>query len=179
MNGNVQLQPIIEEINYLLAKRRQRLVERPRLIVVHGHHQAVRDCVPGETIEQVCVSVGSRVIPLCLSPTGLMIADVIAQRKPMALTATHIERIIASDPFYLRLGANAVWAQRKRPTRRSIKVFIQRFRQQLGKALTEAGLAMRPEEVLVSESTDLLNVTAYRVAIPCELVHLGGTADRR
>jgi hypothetical protein len=38
---------------------------------------------------------------------------------------------------------------------------------------------MRPEEVLISESTDLLNVAAYRLAIPCEVLQMGGIAGRR
>jgi hypothetical protein len=37
---------------------------------------------------------------------------------------------------------------------------------------------MRPEEVLGSEDTVLLNVTAYRLTIPCEFVHLAGTGGR-
>jgi len=38
---------------------------------------------------------------------------------------------------------------------------------------------MRLEEVLISESTDLLNVAAYRLAIPCEVLQMGGIAGRR
>jgi hypothetical protein len=120
-------------------------------------------------------------IPLRLSPTGLVLVDVFARKKPQPLTAAHIERILASEPFYVRLGANAPAAQGAtiKLTRKTIKVYIRRLRQQMGKALKELGLAMRPEEVLVSEDTDLLNVTAYRLAIPCEFVHLGRTAGRR
>jgi hypothetical protein len=181
MNGREEFRSIVEEIDYLLAERRQRAVERMRLIVVHGYHKAVTDCLPGETIEQVCISVRSDLIPLRLSPTGLVIADVIVRKKPRALTASHIEHILASDPFYLRLGANAGPAQRaiKRPTRRSIKVYIKRLRQQIGRILKEAGLTKLPEKVLASEGTDLLNVTAYRFAIPCDIIHLGATAGRR
>jgi hypothetical protein len=168
---------IVEEIEYLRAKRARMAGARPRLIVVHGHHQAVNDCLPGETIEQACFSVSSDVIPLRVSPTGLVLADVFARKKPLPLTVAHIERILATDPFYVRLGANAASAQRPtiRLTHRSIKVYVQRLRQQIGKALKEAGLAMRPEEILVSEDTDLLNVAAYRLTISCEFVHVDGT----
>ena len=152
----------------------------PHLIVVHGHHQAVKDCLPGETIEQVSFAARSQIIPLSLSPTGLVLADVFGRKRPTPLTAAHIERIFASDPFCVRLGANAASASRPtlRLTRKTIKVYICRFRQQIGRALKEAGLAIRPKKNLVSESTDLLNVTAYRLAIPCEFVHIGRTAGR-
>jgi hypothetical protein len=38
---------------------------------------------------------------------------------------------------------------------------------------------MLPEDLLVSESTDLSNVMTYRFAIPCEFVHLNGDAKRK
>jgi hypothetical protein len=181
MKNNEGIRRLVDEIEYLRAKRAQMAAAIPRLIVVHGHHQPEMNCLPGETVEQISLSVRSNIIPLRLSPTGLVIGDVLARKRPMPLSASHIERILSSDPFCVRLGANAVPAPRLtiRLTRKTIKVYIGRLRQQLGKALKEAGLAMRPEEVLVSEDTDLLNVTAYRIAIPCEFVHIGGTAGRR
>jgi hypothetical protein len=175
------IREVVEEIEYLRAKRAQHGSAILRLVITHAHHQAVKDCLPGETIEQAHFSVHSDLIPLRLSPTGLVLVDVFARKKPQPLTAAHIERILASEPFYVRLGANAPAAQGAtiKLTRKTIKVYIRRLRQQMGKALKELGLAMRPEEVLVSEDTDLLNVTAYRLAIPCEFVHLGRTAGRR
>jgi hypothetical protein len=181
MNDDQGIQMIIEEIEYLRAKRAQNAGVLPRMVIAHGHQQAVRDCLPGETIEQVSIAVRSQVIALRLSPTGLVIADVLGRKKPMPLTAAHIECIFASDPFCVRLGANAASVPRPmlRLTRKTIKVYIRRLRQQIGKALKEAGLAKLPEEILISESTDLLNVTAYRLAIPCEFVHMGATAGRK
>lgn len=181
MSDDHGIQRIVDEIEYLRAKRARHVGAVPRMVIAHGHQQAVRDCLPGETIEQVSIAVRSQVVPLRLSPTGLVIADVLGRKKPMPLTAAHIERIFVSDPFCMRLGANATSVPRPmlRLTRKTIKMYIRRLRQQIGKALKEAGLAMRPEEILVSEGTDLLNVTAYRLAIPCEFVHLDGTAGRR
>lgn len=181
MMDNDGIRRLVDEIAYLRARRAQMAAATPRLMVVHGHHQPKTDCLPGETLEEISLTVRSNVIPLRLSPTGLVIVDVLARKKPMLLSATHIERILASDPFYMRLGANAASASRLavRPARKSIKVYIQRLRVQLGKALKEARLAMLPEEVLVSESTDLLNVVAYRIIIPCEFIHVDGNAGWR
>jgi hypothetical protein len=125
--------------------------------------------------------VSSEAIPLRLSDNGLVLLDVLARKKPQPLTAAHIERILAADPFYLHLGANGVSAEKQkiRLTRKTIKIYIQRLRKQIGKALKKAGLSMRPEEILISEDTDLLNVKAYRLAIPCEFVHVDGASVRR
>ena len=51
MNGNEPLVRVIEEVEYLLARRRRRAQERPRLTVVHGQHQMGTICLPGESIE--------------------------------------------------------------------------------------------------------------------------------
>lgn len=172
---------IVEEIEYLRAKRAWTVRARPRLIVVHGHHKALRDCSPGETIEQASFSVRSRLTRLRVSPTGLVLLDVLARKRPQPLTAGQIERVVSSNPFYLGLGANANSTQWPRIglNRRTIKVYIPRLHRQIGKALKEAGLAMRPEEVLLTEDTELLNVKAYRLAIPCQFVHLGGARARK
>jgi hypothetical protein len=172
---------IVEEIEYLRAKRAWTSGSRPRLIVSHGHHQAVKNCLPGETIERSWLSVRSDEIPLRLSGNGLVLLDILARKKPHPLTAAHIERILAADPFYMHLGANGVSAEKQkiRLTRKTIKIYIQRLRKQIGKVLKKAGLTMQPEEVIVSEETELLNVTAYRLAIPCEFVHQQETRVRR
>jgi hypothetical protein len=181
MRDSAGIRLIVEELEYMRAKRAQVANARPRLVVVHGHHQAAKNCLPGETIEQVYIAVQSRAFPLRLSLTGLVIADVLAQKKPMLLSAAHIQRILSSDPFYVRLGTNAASTPRPsfRPARKSIKVYVQRLRVQLGKALKEAGLDMRPEDVVVAEATDLLNVVVYRLDISCEFVHLGATVGMR
>ncbi len=180
MSNDYGIQRIVEEIEYLRAKRMRDADAIPRLVITHGHHRAVQDCLPGETIEQACFAVGPRVVPLRLSPTGLVLVDVLGRKRPTPLSVTQIERIIASDPFYVRLGANAapITTHPIKLTRKTIKVYIQRLRQQIGKALEEAGLALQPENVLVSDDTELLSVKAYRLAIACEFVHLGGAGER-
>lgn len=179
--SNSGIREVVKEIEYLHAKRAQVSSASPRLVVVHGEHQPLTKCLPGETVEQVCLAVHSKVFPLSLSPTGLVVADVLARKRPMLLTAAQIERFLASDPFCVRLGTNASSTPRSavRLARKLIKVYIQRLRLQLGKALKDAGLNMLPENILVSESTDLSNVMTYRFAIRCEFVHVGGTGVRR
>jgi hypothetical protein len=177
---NSSIQEVLAEIEYLRAKRARVASASPRLVVVHGEHQPLTNCLPGETVEQISLAVHSHVIPLSLSPIGLVIADLLARKRPMFLTASQIEHLLASDPFCVRMGANAPSAPRKvvKLARKSVKVYIRRLRSQLDKALRAAGLTTLPERILVSESTDLLNVRTYRFAIPCEFVHLNGDTKR-
>lgn len=164
---------IVEEIQYLSAKQRQRRTERLDLVVVHGHHQPETECLYGETIEYLCFGTRRRQIPLCLSPTGLLIADCIAQHRLTPLTAAQIERILSSDPFYLYLGSNATNSPRTtlRPKRSSIKVSIQRIRIQLAKAIARLGLNVSPDAILVSEATDS-NVVAYSWNVHVQFLHV-------
>lgn len=179
--SNSGIHEVVAEIEYLRAKRTQAASPSLRLVIAHGAHLPLTKCLPGETVEQISLVVHSRVTPLSLSPMGLVVADLLARKRPMLLAASQIKHFLASDPFCIRLGANAPAAPRRvvRLTRRSVKVYIQRLRTQLGKALKAAGLAMRAEGILVSETTELSNVTTYRFAIPCEFVHLNGDAKRK
>jgi hypothetical protein len=57
-----------------------------------------------------------------------------------------------------------------RPRRSSIKVYIRRIRVQIGKVLQEAGTIVRPEAILVSDTTDS-NVVVYRLDASVEFRH--------
>jgi hypothetical protein len=172
MSDREDLRAIIEEIEYLLAKLRQRALARPRLVVTHGHRRPETTCLQGETIDYVYIQYGHMELPLRLSLTGLMIVDCLARYRLNGLNAVQIERILSSDPFYLRHGANVPDGNRAaiRPSRKSIKVYIQRIRVQLREALRKAGLDARPERILVSQTTES-NVVVYCLNAAVEFRH--------
>jgi hypothetical protein len=172
MSDKKELRPIVEEIDYLLAERKQRAMECPRIVVVHGHHQPETDCLPGETVEQVSLVFASREFQLHLSPTGLLILDCLSRHRRTPLSAAHIERILSSDKFYLRHGANALNGNNAvvRPRRVTIKVYIQRIRVQFGKAIRKAGFSGTAEKLLVSEATDS-NVVMYGLRVSVAFKH--------
>ena len=172
MRDREGIKPIVEEVDYLIADRRQRALGCRRIVVVHGHHQRETACLDGETVERVSFVFGSREFPLRLSPTGLLIVDCLSRHRWTPLSATQIERILSSDPFYLRHGANSVNSTKAavRPRRSSIKVYIRRIRVQIGKVLQEAGTIVRPEAILVSDTTDS-NVVVYRLDASVEFRH--------
>lgn len=172
MSGREKFEPIAEEIDYLLAVQKQRAVERPRLVLVHGHHLPETECLPGETVEQAVLIFGAKEFPLLLSLTGLLITDCLCRHRLTPLSASQIERILSSDPFYLHHGANARSNNRTaiKPKRASIKVYIRRLRVQFEKTLSEAGLSIRSEQILVSETTDS-NVVVYGLKVNASFRH--------
>ena len=182
MSDNNSLKRIVEEIEYLCAKRMQGMEKHPRFVVVHGHHQPGTLCLQGETVERAYLVFQAREIPLRLSPTGLVIADCLARHRRNLMSAAQIERIFLSDSFYLRLGANALRGARTpiKPRRATVKVYIQRLRAQLAEALKEAGLNVPGDQMLLSETTDS-NVVVYRLAsqIQIEIVHQDALLLRR
>jgi hypothetical protein len=172
MNGSKPFVRVVEEVEYLLARRRRRAQERPRLTVVHGYHQPGTICVPGESIESAHLSYSEREVPVHLSLPGLVLCDCMVRHHHTPLSVARMERILAGDPFYRRLGANGFERAEETPmfTRASLRVYIPRFREQIAKALRKGGSMVLPEDALISETTDS-NVVVHRINLPVEIVH--------
>jgi protein-L-isoaspartate O-methyltransferase len=90
----------------------------------------------------------------------------------MLLSVARMERILARDPFYQRLGTNGFERVEETPkfTRVALRVYIARLRQQISKALSKGGSMVLPEDALISETTDS-NVVVHRINLPVEIVH--------
>jgi len=172
MNDSGPLGRIVEEVEYLLARRRYLAQERPRLEVVHGYHQPGTICLPGETIEQCLLRFQDREVPIHLSEPATMVCDCIARHHHSPLSIARMERILVNDPFYRRLGAHGFERIDEMPTftRASLRVYIARLREQIAKALRKGGSMLPPEEALVSEPTDS-NQILHRIALPVAVVH--------
>ncbi len=172
MRTDDALRPIISEVEFLLAERRQFASEGPHFIVTHGNHKLGSLCAPGETVEQVSMRHRWNEFPLHLSPTGLLIVDCLCRHRQVSLTAPRIAHILASNPFYVHHGANTRGGMKKRihPESVSIRVHIQRMREQIAKAAVEAGFALDPIRVLISERTDS-NTAVYRLKASVEVRH--------
>jgi hypothetical protein len=154
---------LVAEIKYRYARRYHRSQLEPRLIAVYRKQQSETRSVHGPVIERVHFTVGNRDIPVALGIKGLAIIDVLVRYKPSLLSAAQIERVLRTDPFSVRLGAQRLMG------RRIIKVYVYRIRMRLAHALAEAGVALDSKRLLVSESTELANVKAYRLTVPCEV----------
>jgi len=163
---------IVAEVEYRLARRERSAQERPRLFVVHGHHRAGTICAPGESIESAYLSFPGRNIPIFLAQSGLILCDCLVRYHHSPLSIARIERILTKDPFYRRLGANSFGRIEKMPqfTRVALRVYITRLREQIAKALKKGGSMLRPEDALISATTDT-NVAVHRITLPAEIVH--------
>jgi protein-L-isoaspartate O-methyltransferase len=83
-----------------------------------------------------------------------------------------MERILAGDSFYRRLGANGFERAEETPmfTRVSLRVYITRLREQIVKALRKGGSMVSPEDALISETSDS-NVVVHRINLPVKIIH--------
>ena len=164
---------LIEEVDFLLARRRQLRTEGPHFIVVHsGHESGAIGCLPGETIEQISLGHRSLEFPFRLTLMPLLVLDCLCRYRRTMLTAARIEEIMHTDPFYVRYGTR----QRRqpkdigRPNRASVKVYVQRIREHMEKIFGDADLRIDPRNVLIADSTDS-NTVAYRLKASVEFVH--------
>jgi hypothetical protein len=166
------LKPVIAEVEFLLAERRQLAAAGSHFILTHGNHEHGFHCTRGETLQQVSLSYRWRESPLHLSPTGLLIFDCVCRYRQTPLTARRIEQILTSDPFYVNLRANAHLGKQKRvrPDHVSISVHMERIREQIAKAAGEMGFTVDPNRILISERTDS-NIIVYRLKATVEIRH--------
>ena len=169
---------INEEISYCMAERRQLTAEGAHLIVTHGYRRGWA-CLPGETIEQVCLGIRWSEIPIHLSPAGLVIVDCLVRYRRTPMSAARLALALTS-PFYTGQGRNAppgYWTVVV-PSRASIKVHIQRIREQMSRAFVDAGLIVNPHKILVSNATDS-NIILYQLRATAEVRHLDDPALKR
>lgn len=172
MNGNEPLERIMEEVEYLLARRRLRAQERPRLVVVHEQRTPSATCSPGETIDRCYLQYPNREIPIPLALPGLMLCDCMVRYHSTPLSIERMERILMHTPFYRQLGASLPEGNEEKPnfTRVALRVYVARLRSQVAKALRKGGSALRKEQALVSEMTES-NVAVHYFNLPVQILH--------
>ncbi len=181
MSTKVHYLRLVVAVDYLIAKRHSSFM-RPRLVMVHGHHQPGGACVPGETLESAHLQyfAPDLVVPIRLSHAGLIVCDCLAQFRQTPLSIRRMERILTTDPFYRRLGANSSQRNEDVPkfTRASLRVYVARLREQIAKALIEGGSLIPVNDVFASEITDS-NTAVHRLKLAVEIVHKGGARSIR
>ena len=171
MNNRERLNHLVKEIEFVLAERRNLRARGLHLIVSHLDHAPGTICAPGEMIGDIYL--GGLPIPtsLRLSQMSLLLMDCFC-RYHTPLTASRIERIMISDPFYVsyaanRMGDDQVFAK---PDSRTVRVCVSRIRKQMEMIFQQLGLTLDPRQILISEATDS-NVTVYRLKATVEFMH--------
>src|ERR1700722_9695558 len=135
--------PIIEEIDFTLEERAALRVSGPNFTIVHRYAAPGTECATGEEVALISLLHRARNIQLPLSLALRIFFDYLAHRR-IGQSASQIEAGIRSDPFYIYHGANAKTRRRQTRgvSRSSVKTYVARLRDALGRAFREAGIAV-------------------------------------
>lgn len=163
MNRHNGFARVVDEIDYLRAERSMLIRQGPHFLVIHGLHEPETECLPGEMVEEVWLLADCKRYPVSLSPVGLVVMDCFCRNRNKPLSVGRLSNILTTDPFYTRYGANSPRRQSLvMPARSSIKVYVQRIREQIAMAFQKARLPIDPGSVLSAEPTDS-NSVAYKL----------------
>lgn len=171
MNRIEKYQMLIQEIDFVLAEQRALREQGVHLIVEHLCHVPGTICAPGEMIGDILLA-GTTSRSFGFSGISLLLMDCLCRyRQP--LSAEHIERIMATDPFYVHYAANRIGRKRRvaRPDRRAVHTYVPRIRDRMATLLSEVGLNLDPHMILSSQASDT-NTVVYRLNTTRSLVHI-------
>jgi hypothetical protein len=158
---------LVQEVEYLAAERARQAARGPEFVIFHlrihdgSNKNEDGACVPSEEeIVSVMLRNGAKVCPLPLSPSCMVVFDVLASFR-LARSAAQIasdagDRISTHNPHFQV---------------RSVKLFIRRIREQMQSAFDEVGLKLDTRNVLRSEQVDGRGV-AYRLVAIRRWVHI-------
>jgi hypothetical protein len=168
---NTNLQPVFDEVAYLLLKAANQRQAGITLHVVHRYSRHNR-CSAGEDVAMVLIGVGLSKMQVPLGLSQRLLVDFLAQHPHRYYDAGQIAKGLAT-PFYRRHGENGgPLARRSRSIHRaSVKTYIGRIRDGLKLALAQAGLTVTPEVILRSEKLSS-NVVGYGLAVHVEVHHV-------
>ncbi|HEY1757835.1 MAG TPA: hypothetical protein VGG72_20870 [Bryobacteraceae bacterium] len=173
MKDNEGLQPLIEAVAFALAAQRQLVAMGPHFIVVHRFHRPGTLCVQGELVGGISVHGDLEECRISLSSTALLILDFFCRHQRRYFSAQRAADVMNNDPFVIRHASN-VRGYRNRVgtlTPASVRVYIQRIREQMAEAFQRVGLNIDPSRVLVSEAGES-NVVEFALLASREFIHL-------
>ena len=169
---------VLDNVDLLLAEQREISAARLHFRVVHRFRKQGCDCMPGEETVAVFLLHRSREILVPLSLTLRLVFDFMARNCRLPQSAVQIAAAMNVDPFCRQHGWNAVRSGEltRKMSRAAIKVSVMRIRDGLAQALHQAGLAVSPGSILVSEST-ATNQVLYRLKAAFQWIHIDDPRD--
>jgi hypothetical protein len=168
--------PLVEEVDFLLAARRDTRARGVHLIVTHLDHIPEMRCGPGEIIGDFALGGLPEPVSLGLSHVSLLLMDCLCRYR-MPLTAVRIEQIMSTEPFYVEYAENRIGCGHviARPDRHTVRVYVPRIWKQMKRVFRELGLNIDPRRILVAEMTDT-NIARYQLRATFEVVHVDSSA---
>jgi hypothetical protein len=170
---NDRLLDLVENVEVVLHARSLLRTKGPHFRIVHRFRVPGADCAAGEEIVAAFLLVAGQEYAISLGGAMLILFDYLAHHSRLPQSATQIVMGMKSDPFYQEHGSNACRhpALAKHVSLSAVKVYIQRIRTALEKALREAGISIDPYQILASEDTQS-NRRTYRLKGSFEWTHI-------
>jgi hypothetical protein len=172
-HGDLSQPGYCSEIGALIPTVDISSLRSPTLVIVHRFAKPGSDCLPGEEVAGIWLACQGKLIQLRLPLALRLLVDCLAKHRWIALSATQIEAVFRSDPFYRRHGLNAKTArkQTRRMNRTAIKTYMGRIREAFQCAIDEAGTDIKVYDIVASRSM-LSKEVGYQLRASVRLVHL-------
>lgn len=172
MCGSDAVIKIVEELEFLEAEKRRMRERGPHFRIVLRCSEPFVPCDGHEEISALYLVHARNSVQLRLGETLSILFNYLARHNRFAQTAKQIARGTHPRDIRVRSRISADLSGRSSGIpARYVRVYIDRIREALGAALTEAGLDSRPESVLLSEKT-VLNEVGYRLRATVEWHHI-------
>jgi hypothetical protein len=168
----IRRNPVIEKVDLLLAEIAELRSRGPHFRIHHRLRKPSTTCSPGEEILAVCLVHRRREYCLPLSLSLRILFDYLARHPRFPQSASQIEAGIREDRFYTRHAAASMGTDKftRSIPRSYVRVYIERMRNALSRAATEAEAPLGASTVLVTEDT-VMNEVGYRLKAHCEWIH--------
>ena len=169
---------IVEEIDFLLAERRELAAQGPIFRIVHKTRGVWAGtprrapCLRGEELLGMSLMYRGREYQMPLSPAEASLFDFLGRFR-MGQTASQIERGIRGDAFCMAQHLRARRLKRRNAQfhRTTIRAYVKRIRLALARVFNDAGLHLDPMRVMVSQST-VGNELAYSIRARIQWLHV-------
>jgi hypothetical protein len=164
---------LMEEIDFLLAERKELSARGPNFRIVHRFRMPGTDCWPGEEIFAVFLVYRGREYHLRLPLALRILFDYLARHSRVPQSARQIELGVRADDFYRRHAANGTG--RRAVTRSMARSFVRQYARRLRLALElafeGANLRIDSHDVLIEKKT-VGNEVGYQLRANVDWVHL-------
>ena len=162
---------LLEEVDFVLAERRELVARGLAFSVVHRFRQAGADCLPGEEILAISLMHRGHEYQLPLSPALLLVGDYLLRNSRYAQTASQIATGIHESRFHAARCINGQPQRKRRVPRSAVKEYVKRLHRALSIVFRRAELRIDPWDVLLVERS-VSNHVLYQWKAVVELVHL-------
>ena len=175
---NDSLKSLMEEIEFVMAERKELSARGPIFRIVHRFRMPGSDCLPGEEIFAVFLVYRGCEYHLRLPLALRILFDYLARHSRVPQSAGQIELGIRADDFYRRHAANGTgrMAVTRGIARSYVRQYAPRLRQALELAFEEANLRIDPRNVLMELKT-VGNEVGYQLRANCDWAHLDLTTQ--